>query len=331
MLKVLVTKSFQEADKEIIEEGVKENCKLIYPEEYNEKCIKELVGDADVLLGNLITKDILDNAKRLKLIQIPWTGVDFLDFNLLKNYNYTICNSHSNALIVSEHAVALMFDIAKKLSFHDKMLRQGIWNRIYDNTGVSPFSTKIFNSSITIIGYGAIGKKIKKLLSGFQAHFNIVDASNFEIADKDSRYFHPDNIKQALKDADFVFIAVPLTNQTKGMVNEHFFNYMNNKGILINISRGEVINEGDLFTALESNLIKGAAIDTWFNYPNASNKNVLPSENYSFQKLNNIVMSPHRAGYIEGELPHLTDAIENLNNLALGKELINIVSIKNKY
>lgn len=331
MLKVLVTKNLQSADKKLIEKGVGENCRLIYPKEYNEFCIKELVEDIDVLLGNVVTKDILDKAKKLKLIQIPWTGVDFLDFDLLKKYNIPVCNSHSNALIVAEYAIALMFDIAKKISVHDSMLRRGIWNRIYDNTQISAFSSKIFNSTIAIIGYGAIGKQIKKLLSGFKAHFNIVDASNIEITDKDSRYFHPENIKQALKDSDFVFITVPLTNHTKGMVNKEFFNYMNNRGILINISRGEVIDEKYLFKALENNLIKGAAIDTWFNYPNANNRNVLPSENYSFQKLNNIVMSPHRAGYIEGELPHLTDAIENLNNLALGKELINIVSIENKY
>ena len=331
MLKVLVTKSFQETDKEIIEEGVKGNCKLIYPEEYNERCIKELVGDADILLGNLITKDILDNAKKLKLIQIPWTGVDFLDFDLLKKYNYIICNSHSNALIVAEHAIALMFDIAKKLSYHDRMLRQGIWNRIYDNTGVSPFSSKVFNSIVSIIGYGAIGKQIRKLLSGFQIDFKIVDPIANGKGCKNTKYFSPDKLELALKDTNFVFISVPLTNKTKGMVNNQFINKMNKDSILINISRGEIINELSLYRALENKLIKGAALDTWFNYPNAKNKNVLPSINYSFHNLNNIVLSPHRAGYIDGELPHLYDAIENLNNLALGKKLINKVSIENKY
>lgn len=331
MLKVLVTKSLQETDKKLIEEGVKGNCKLIYPEEYNESSIKELVTDADVLLGNLITKDILDRAKKLKLIQIPWTGVDFLDFDLLKKYDFTICNSHSNALVVAEHAIALMFDIAKKLSFHDNMLRKGVWNRIYDNTGVSPFSTKIFNSNITIVGYGSIGRKIKELLSGFKPNFNIVDTTKVKKIEENVKYFHPNNLGEALKNADLIFVSVPLTDYTKEMINSRFFNYTNGKAILINISRGEVVNEADLYNALKNNLIKGASIDTWFNYPNANNKNVLPSINYPFHKLNNIVMSPHRAGYIEGDLPHLADAIENLNNLALGKNLINKVSIENKY
>jgi phosphoglycerate dehydrogenase-like enzyme len=331
MLKVLVTKKLQESDKQFIEKGVKGNCELIYPEEYNEKCIKDLVVDADVLLGNFITKNILDNAKKLKLIQIPWTGVDFLDFDLLKRYDFTVCNSHSNALAVAEHAIALMFDVAKKLSFHDYMLRKGIWNRIYDNTGVSPFSKKIFNSNITIVGYGSIGKKIKELLSSFNPNFNIVDKVNYESTDDNIKYFNNDNLCEALKNADFVFISVPLTDYTKNMVNEHFFNCMDERSVLINISRGEVINEKDLFNALDKKIIKGAAIDTWFNYPNANDKNVLPSKYFPFHKLDNIVMSPHRAGYIEGELPHLYDVIENLNNLATGRELINIVSIDNKY
>lgn len=331
MLKVLITKSLQEADKNIIEEGIKNNYEIIYPEKYNEECIIDLVQDADVLLGNLVSKDILDKALKLKLIQVPWTGIDFLDFDLLKKYNFKVCNSHSNALVVAEHAIALMFDIAKKISFHDKMLRNGIWNRLYDKTGVSPFSKKIFNSNIAIVGYGAIGRKIRELLSGFQSKFHIVDTNNISLKEKDVNYHHPANISEVLRSSEIVFISVPLTDKTKGMVSANFFNDMNDNAILINISRGEVINEEDLYNALESKIINGAAIDTWFNYPNAQSKNVLPSKEFPFHKLNNLVMSPHRAGYIEGELPHLSDAIENLNNLALGKELINVVSLENKY
>ena len=62
-------------------------------------------------------------------MQIPWTGVDNLNFELLKKYNVTVCNSHSNSLAVAEHAIALMFDAAKKISYHDRLLRIGEWNR----------------------------------------------------------------------------------------------------------------------------------------------------------------------------------------------------------
>ncbi len=331
MIKVLVTKKFQESDKRIIDNAVKSNCKLIYPEKYSIECIKEQVRDADVLLGNIITKEILDNAKKLKLIQIPWTGVDFLDFNLLKNYNFTICNSHSNSLIVAEHAVALMFDIAKKISYHDNNLRKGIWNRINDNTGVSPFSVKISNSAVTIIGFGAIGQKIRKLLLGFQVKFNIVDPTVPKEPIEGANYYNIDNMHNAIENSDFVFVTVPLTNNTRGMINGDFFNKMNNRGFLINISRGEVVEEDALYIALDMGKIKGAAVDTWYNYPTSESRIAFPSSKYPFQNLNNLVMSPHRAGYIEGELPHLNDVIENLNNLASGRELINIISIDKEY
>lgn len=332
MIKVLVTKNLQHQDKEYINSRIDKDCQLIYPDEYTEEKIINQVENVEVLFGSLISKKILEKGKNLKLIQIPWTGVDTLDFDLLKRYNITVCNSHSNSLVVAEHAIALMFDAAKKLSFHDNKLRQGVWNRIYDNTGISPFSTKISGSNVTIIGYGAIGKQITKLLSGFNLKFNVIDQQEYtEEIEENVTFFSLNDLQLVLKGSSFVFITVPLTEKTKGFINDRFFKWMDENSILINISRGSVINEESLFNALKNNIIKGAAIDTWFNYPNAQNKNVLPSKKFDFHKLNNIVISPHRAGYSEGELPHLDDAIKNINNLVNGKDLINKVSIKRQY
>ena len=86
--------------------------------------------------------------------------------------------------------------------------------------------------------------------------------------------------------------------------------------ILINVSRGETIIEKDLFNALKHKDIGFAAIDTWYNYPTKENPVTFSSKKYKFHLLNNIVLSSHRAGYAEGILPHLDDAIENLNRLS---------------
>jgi lactate dehydrogenase-like 2-hydroxyacid dehydrogenase len=117
-------------------------------------------------------------AKKLKLIQVPWTGVDRLDFELLKKFrDVIICNSHSNCLAVAEYAVALLFDLVKKISYHDQLLRDGNWNRPSEahEVNYNIFSSYVSNKKVGILGYGNIGKKIKKILNGFDCSFYIVN------------------------------------------------------------------------------------------------------------------------------------------------------------
>ena len=271
----------------------------------------------------------------MKLIQIPWTGVDNLNFDLLSNYNtIQIANSHSNSILVAEHAIALMFDVSKKLSYHDRLMRNGNWNRLAKNkiNEVSPFSKLISKSTIGILGFGAIGKSIYSLLSGFNVKFKLFNRSGKSTQiNNDSKVFPINNFINEIGDLDILFITIPLTDETTNLVNKEVFSKLNSNCILINVSRGEVVNEHDLFNALFEKQILGAGIDTWYNYPTAQQENVFPSAKFDFHSLNNIVLSPHRAGYIDSGFLHLDDAIENLNRLKEGRELINIISTKNKY
>lgn len=335
MINILTTKKFFEQDLEILRKGLSEKCNLIIPDEFSEDFIANEVEKADVLLGGLITEKILSKARKLKLIQIPWTGVDNLDFALLRKYNIPTCNSHSNAQIVAEHAVALLLSLAKKIPYHDRLLREGIWNRPGSNNTneISPFSFKIHGQNVGIVGYGSIGKKIKNMLSVFNCSFLIVDNDpNYDHDDKAiKQYEAPQNLRSVLARSDIVFVAVPLTENTKNLFSKEEFEVMKKQSLFINISRGEVIHEEALYNALKEQKIAGAAIDTWYNYPNPKNPVCFPSKSYPFHELNNLVISPHRAGFISGDLPHLHDAIENINSLAEGNVLKNIISIDNKY
>jgi phosphoglycerate dehydrogenase-like enzyme len=289
----------------------------------------------DVLLGGLFSEALLASCRDLKFAQIPWTGVDNLDFELLKKYNITVCNSHSNSCVVAEHAIAMMLDAAKKLSFHDRLMREGNWNRLFPNEVnlISPFSKKVQGARIGLIGFGAIAKQIVRMLSGFNCSFEVFSKTgNFQenIIDNLTAFSIKDFVNRA-ENLDFVFIGIPLTESTAGLIDKKFFDAMSTSTIVINISRGQVLNEEDLFNALNNKSIAGAAIDTWYQYPSPDNPRVFPSKNFPFHELNNLVMSPHRAGYVDSGFPHLDDAIENINNLAQNLPLINVVSLHNKY
>jgi phosphoglycerate dehydrogenase-like enzyme len=332
-MKVLLTRPFFTEDLAYIRERLNASIQLLYPESYTDESLISYAKDVDALFGGYISRPLLDAATKLQFIQVPWTGVDNLDFELLKEKQIILCNSHSNSLVVAEHAIAMMFDAAKKLTYHDRLLRQGIWNRPgKDNKNeINPFSIQISNSNVCIIGFGAIGSKIADMLSVFNCSINVVTKGNIVTYNNKIRVFAETKQKEALQKQKFVFIAVPLTPDTRGMIDDEFFSVLDKNSVLINISRGEIVNEKSLFYALKERRIAFAAIDTWFNYPTKEAPIVFPSKNYPFHELNNIIMSPHRAGFSESGFPHLDDAIANLNAFFEGKELINVVNLKERF
>jgi phosphoglycerate dehydrogenase-like enzyme len=334
-MKVLLTKKMMSQDIAYIQSRVSSDIELLFPVSYDETTLIYNVAEADVLLGGYFSEGLLTHAKNLKFAQIPWTGVDNLDFDLLRRHKVVVCNSHSNSEVVAEHAVAMMMDAAKKLSYHDREMRNGNWNRLSANTQnkVSPFSQTITGSKVGIIGFGAIGQHIVNMLQGFNCSFDVFTRSGViakEFKSKAEGFQISDFLDKA-KELDVVFVAIPLTKETQGMIDVHVFNAMSEHSILINISRGQVLNPAHLFQALLNKQIGGAAIDTWYNYPSPSNPSVYPSLEFPFHELDNIILSPHRAGYVDSGFPHLDDAIENLNRFAKGKSLMNLISLANTY
>ena len=119
----------------------------------------------------------MEKAKKLRHIQVPWTGSELLDFDLLKEYsNITVSNSHSNSLAIAEHAVSLLLAAAKRIPYRDSFMRKGDWSPRYNDVN----SYWITGKTLGIIGYGAIGKKIGNILKkGFNMKiFAIKQCSN---------------------------------------------------------------------------------------------------------------------------------------------------------
>ena len=315
-----------------IKDKLGEGYNIYFPNSNSEEEILEHIKDADVLVGTNITKQMLDNSN-LKLIQIPHAGVEQLDFELLKQYDIPVCNTHSNALSVAELAVGLVLGVAKKIPYHDKLFRTGNWNSagLEDSKeGLSIDSSYIYNKTIGFIGYGNIGKQIGKLMMGFNCKYMAI------VSDKNKVYeeldFIGDNqdLDYVLSNVDYLIIAAPLTNKTRGMINMSNIINMKKTAYIINISRGKVIDEESLFYMLDNYLIRGAAIDVWYNYPK-NGEDVHPSKKNEFHKLNNIIMSPHRADSIYDEAPHIDDALDNIIALNSGEELINRIDLQKGY
>ena len=176
---VVLTRKFFDADLQFIKNGVKEGANIIIPEAYTEDDLMKYAPEADIFFGPVISKKLCEAAKHLKFIQVPWTGVDNLNFDLIREIGVKVCNSHSNAYAVAEQALALMFDAAKKIAYHDRLMRTGDWNRPKPDKSntVSPFSGRVSKSQVGIIGYGHIGRIIKQYLSAMECQFHVADIS----------------------------------------------------------------------------------------------------------------------------------------------------------
>lgn len=330
--KVLMVTEQSRSKIKYIEDSLGEEFDLIVPEDFDEKSILKHISEAKILLGDNITRGMLDQGT-IELVQVPWAGVERLDFELLSNYDIPICNSHSNAMAVAEYAVGLLLGISKKISYHDKLLRSGDWNRIKkeEKNSETIYSSYISNKSIGFIGYGNIGRNIGKLLKGFNPKIMAI------VSDKSKKYDEVDflgdsnDLDYVLENSDYIVVATALTKETEGMLNKENLTKMKSTAYIINISRGKVIDEEGLYHVLDNRLIAGAGIDTWYNYPKNNEDIIYPSERYDFHKLNNIIITPHRAAEIDGEFTYLNDAIDNIKRYKKEKNYKNKLNIKKGY
>jgi len=288
-LKVLLTKKYFDSDKKYINDKVGDIAELIDTNDYSEQGLKKEAQNADILFGSFVTENLLRDTPNLKLIQIPWTGVDNLNYEVLRKFSFPVCNSHSNSQAVAEHAFALLMSLIKKIPYHDKLMRQGEWNR--PKIGKEPecdnFSDSLQNKTVAFIGYGNIAKKIAAFLTPFKCELIAIDESQNEYKELSIK-FNSDEINEALKIADIVFVTVPFTEKTNDLLNETRISLLKPTSYLINISRGSIVNEKALFEALKNKRIAGAGIDVWYNYPKDSNP-TSPSSNYPFHELANLI------------------------------------------
>jgi phosphoglycerate dehydrogenase-like enzyme/ribonuclease HI len=307
------------------------NLEFIIPKADEREEIKRYLPEVEVVIGGSFSKEDLDQAKKLKLFQIPFAGVDQLDLSLYKNRkDIFICNVHANRAAVAEHAFALILALAKNIVTNDRDLRLGRWHGFSSKEPTIQLQGK----SLGIIGLGSIGWEIAKIghLLGMKIFALKREIKEKDLEKKKILEFLGANkdLEKVIKESDFIIITVPLTQKTKGLIGKKELKLMQGK-YLVNISRGAVIDEEALFKSLEEHYLSGAAIDTWYQYPTNEQKEILPSQ-YNFHKLKNVVMSPHTAGYSDRALEeNIKSVFDNIVRIYYGEEPENQIAPELEY
>lgn len=318
MMKLLTVRSFSDADMAYIRDGLSDKYEFLEPETYSDGDIIRLAPKADVILGYRIWKELLDSAANLKLIQVPGAGVDKVDMGLLRGRDVILCNSKSAARYVAEYAVSLALAAIKKIPLHDRLMRAG-----------EPFSPKgtdedlpylsdtLLGRMAGFVGYGDIARYAAEYLAGFSVKvIKFTSGSGVLLED-------------LLVSSDVIFVTAPLTPKTRDLISGRHFDLMKRTAYLVNVSRGPVVNQEALFNALKDRKIAGAAIDVW--YEEGSGRKGYPSDKFPFHELDNVTLSPYRAGYVMRQSPHLLDVVKNLRSFAESGKVINRVDIERGY
>ena len=301
---------------------LKENeFKVIEIESFEIQNLKEQLKDVDGILlrTTKLDKEILQHCDNLKIISRHGVGYDNVDLDFLNENKIALCiTSTSNAVSVAEHVLSFFIYLTKKLSLSDSLVKEGN----FEKRSELPNFFELYKKKVLIIGFGRIGKEVAKRCLGFDMEVYVYDPflDNEIIIRKQCI---PIEKNQGLAIADFITIHLPLNGDTKNFISQTELNLMRKNSILVNTSRGGIVNENDLCIALESKKIQGAGMDVFVSEP--------PESNHPFFKLDNILLTPHNAALtLECRERMSLEASQNIVFFLKNMSELNVENLVNK-
>jgi phosphoglycerate dehydrogenase-like enzyme len=288
------------------------------------------VQDVSIIASFRVPGEVIRKAPKLRMIQSFGTGVDLIDRDaVIERSDIIVCNSQLNSEEVAEYALALLLALSKNLIENDRALRKGDWKFAWG--GPLP-NIEIRGKTALLLGLGRIGSEIAERLNAFGVTSNAVTRSGQSSCPYVEKVVVPSEMEPLVRSADFIILALPLTPETKGLVDSRFLTLMKTTSFLVNVARGPIVDEAALYDALKNRRIAGAGIDVWWRSPPKSRaEGFLPSE-YPFHELDNVVISPHRAAYSESiERNQIQFAAENILRYIRGEAPLNIVDMRRGY
>lgn len=242
--------------------------------------------DADALIVQYakITKKVMDSLPNLKMIVRYGVGVDTIDIEEATKHNIQVCNVPDYGMNeVADHAIALMMAMTRKIVLMNNYTKQEKWDYTYS----IPIH-RACNQTVGVIGLGRIGRNFAT-----KAHalgYNIIGYDPYFKESDDTKFITIKSLDELISSADIISLHIPAEGN-QNLFNKETFKKMKNNAIIINVARGGIINEDDLYDALNSKEIAGAAIDCVCKEP------MLPK--HKLFTLDNYIATPHMAWYSE--------------------------------
>ena len=243
--------------------------------------------DGITLRRGKIDAEILEKCKNLKVISRHGVGYDNVDTKFLKKNNITLLvTATTTSISPAEHIMFMLLNIAKGMNLYDNAVRNKKFNSIMH---MEKNTFELSNKKILIVGFGRIGKKLIKRCLGFEMNVYAYDPYVDKKTIESFGGIKVDKLEDGLKDVDILSLSVPLTEKTLNMINLEKMKMMKKNAIIINTSRGAVVNEKDLNEALNSGILFGAGLDVFEKEP--------PDNDNPLLKNKKVILSPHAATF----------------------------------
>ena len=243
--------------------------------------------DGITLRRGKIDAEILEKCKNLKVISRHGVGYDNVDIKFLKKNNIRLLvTATTTAVSPAEHIMFMILNISKGMNLYDDAVRSGKFDSIMH---MKKTTFELSKKKILIVGFGRIGRKLIKRCLGFEMKAYAYDPFVDEKTIESYGGIKINVLEDGLKEADILSLSVPLTEETHNMINLEKMKIMKNSAIIINTSRGGVINEKDLSEALNKGILYGAGLDVFEKEP--------PDYDNPLLKNKKTLLSPHAATF----------------------------------
>ena len=284
------------------------DCVDISKSNSRDKDLANHIKDCEIVVirsATKLTKEVLDKAEQLKIIARCGVGIDNVDLDFAKSKNIFVTNAPSaNLISVVELTVALIISASRKLSLADSHLKKGEWNR-------SEFlGNELYGKTLGIVGFGKAGRLVAERMKSFGMSIVFYDpyVTDWNGSEESIK------LDDLLRTADVVSIHVIKTKDTENLISKDMLDLLKPSSVIINTSRGGVLDEDYLFELLESEKIFGAGLDVYSNEP--------PKNVDRYNGLN-LVTTPHiGASTNEAQLKAGLETIENIKKILAGDESV---------
>lgn len=281
----------------------------------------EHIGDADIVIANKapMNESTLKNCPNVKLICEFATGFDNVDLEYCKSRNIKVANvvDYSTAA-VAQHTFALALYVLEKLSFYDNYVKSGAYENQDRFSNFDEAYTELEGKTWGIVGMGNIGRKVAKIAEAFGCKVIFYSASGNSTCTEYERV----DFDTLCKESDFLSIHCPLSEKTRNLIDLNALKKMKKSAILINVARGPVVNDNDLYTALTENIIAGAGLDVLGKEPIAKDNPL-----GKIQDSKKLLITPHMAwASTESRERVVSEVYKNIQAFLDGKDR-NVVNL----
>ena len=289
-----------------------------YQPNINRSEILEIIKDYEGLIIRSKTKidaTFLSHCDKLEFIARAGAGLDLIDLEEVNHKNIKVfAANEGNAVALAEHTMGMILMLLNKLNYADSEVRQSIWER-EKNRGI-----ELAGMTVGIIGYGNMGIALAQRLMGFEVNVLAYDKVDKKVHEY-GFYSLKATLDEIFEKADLISIHVPLTEETRMMVNNDFIQKFKKNFFIVNTSRGEVASTESILKGLQSGKIRGACLDVLEN-EKLSTLTAQQEEVYSqLFKLKNVILTPHIAGWTVESYRKINEVLIEKIRRMVGMEL----------